>query len=171
MPFIHCRMVTGSVYAQRVRIARWPVCLPVTSRSADETTQRIRVFLPTGVAQPSEVDVFSGVCLSVCPQDNFRTTKQDDKLGGWVHCTEISPEFEGQGQRPKVKVTRDKKRKTAESSPLTMRSIGRAPQPSRTQHASRINRRYHCVPPGADGLRRWENQRMLSSSLLLLKSY
>ena len=24
-------------------------------------------------------------------------------------------------------------------------------------------RRYHCVPPGGDGLRRWQNQRMLSS--------
>jgi len=31
------------------------------------------------------------------------------KLGGYIHCTKISPEFEGQGQRSKVKVTRDKK--------------------------------------------------------------
>jgi len=35
--------------------------------------------LPTGVAQRSEVDVFSGVCLfvslPVCKHDNFRTIK------------------------------------------------------------------------------------------------
>jgi len=37
-----------------------------------------------------------------------------------VHCTEILPEFEFEGQQSKVKVTRDKKRKTVESSPLTM---------------------------------------------------
>jgi len=30
-------------------------------------------------------------------------------------------------------------------------------------YAARSNRRYHCVPPGGDGLCRWENQRMLSS--------
>jgi len=33
------------------------------------------------------------------------------KLGGYVHCTEISPEFECQGQRSKLKVTGDKKTK------------------------------------------------------------
>ena len=34
-------------------------------------------------------------------------------------------------------------------------------------YAARSNRRYHyhCVPPGGDELRRWENQRMLSSFL------
>ena len=78
------------------------------------------------------MDVFSGVCLFVCllvsvfvlPHDNFRTTKhKTNKLGSQVHCTEVSPEFEGQGQRSKVKVTRNKKNeKIAESSPLTMRS-------------------------------------------------
>jgi len=30
------------------------------------------------------------------------------------------------------------------------------------QHAA-TDDRYHCLPPGGDGLRRWENQRMLSS--------
>ena len=35
------------------------------------------------------------------------------KLGGSVHCTKSSPEFECQGQRSKVKVTGDKKRKSA----------------------------------------------------------
>ena len=60
------------------------------------------------------MDVFSGVCLFVnvfvCPHDNFRTTKlRTIKLGGYVRCTKISPEFEGQGQKSKVKVTRDKK--------------------------------------------------------------
>jgi len=41
------------------------------------------------------VDVFSGVCLFVCQHDNFRTIKRRMiKLGGYVHCTKISPEFE-----------------------------------------------------------------------------
>ena len=31
------------------------------------------------------------------------------KLGGYVHCTKISPEFEFWGQRSNVKVTGDKK--------------------------------------------------------------
>ena len=35
------------------------------------------------------------------------------KLGSYVHSTKISPEFECQGQRSKVKVTGDKKRKSA----------------------------------------------------------
>ena len=101
------------------------------------------------------------------PHDTFRTTKHRTiKLGGYVHCIlgtlyKISPEFEGQGQRSKVKVTKDKKRKTAESSPLTMHS--RACVVARP-YAARSNRRYHCVPPGGDGLRRWEDQGMLSSS-------
>jgi len=102
------------------------------------------------------------VCQCVCPHDNSRTTKRRTiKLRGLVHCTKISSEFEGQDQRSKVKVTRDKKeRKAAESSPLTMHS--RACAVARP-HAARSNRRYHCVPPEGDGLRRWENQRMLSS--------
>jgi len=33
------------------------------------------------------------------------------KLGGYVYSTKISAEFECQGQRLKVKVTEDKKRK------------------------------------------------------------
>jgi len=33
------------------------------------------------------------------------------KLGGYLHCTKISPEFECQDQRSKVKVTGDKKTK------------------------------------------------------------
>jgi len=61
------------------------------------------------------------VCQCVCQHDNFRTTKRRMiKLGGSVHCTKISPEFEGQGQRSRSPGT--KKRKTAESSPLTMHS-------------------------------------------------
>ena len=52
------------------------------------------------------------VCLSM--HDNFRTTKRSRiKFGDEVHCTKISPEFEGQGQRSKVKVTRDKKTKNS----------------------------------------------------------
>jgi len=49
-----------------------------------------------------------------------------------VHCTKTSPEFECQGQRSKVKITGDKKRKAAESSPLTMHNnacaVGRKQQ-------------------------------------------
>jgi len=60
----------------------------------------------------------------------------------------------------KVKVTTNKKRKTAESSPLTMHS--RACAVARPYAAS-SNRWYHCKPPGGEGLRRWENQDMLSS--------
>jgi len=64
----------------------------------------------------------ASVCLSVClfvrlfvcQHDNFRTIKRRMmKLGSQMHCTVISPEFECQGQRSKVKVTGDKKRKSA----------------------------------------------------------
>ena len=48
------------------------------------------------------------VSLFVCQHDNFRTIKGSMmKVGGQVHCTKISPEFEFGGQRSKVKVTRD----------------------------------------------------------------
>ena len=74
-----------------------------------------------------------------------------------MHSTKISPEFECQRQRPKVKVTRDKKRKTAESSPLTMHSkacaVGGAQQAATDDTTAWL--------PGGDRLRRWENQRML----------
>jgi len=103
----------------------------------------------------------ASVCQCVCLHDNFRTTKHRTiKLVDYVHCTKLSPEFEGQGQRSKVKVTKDKKkRKTAESSPLTVHS--RACAVARPYAAS-TNKRYHCVAAWGDGLRRWENQRMLS---------
>ena len=40
------------------------------------------------------------VCQFVCPHDNFPTTKRRTiKLGGQVHCTKVSPEFEGQGHQ------------------------------------------------------------------------
>ena len=50
------------------------------------------------------------VCLFVCQRDNFRTTK---RLNLAVTCIlqKISPEFECQGKRSKVKVTGDKKTK------------------------------------------------------------
>jgi len=53
-----------------------------------------------------------------------------------------------------------KKRKTAEPSPLTMHS--RACAVARPYAAS-SNGRYHCVAARGYWLRRWENQRMLSS--------
>ena len=104
------------------------------------------------------------VCHYVCMHDNFETTKRRTiKLGGQVHCTKISPEFEGQDQTSTS--PRTKKRKTAESSLLTMHS--RACALAR-RYAARSNRRYHGVPLGGDGLRRWENQRTLSSFVLIL---
>jgi len=100
-----------------------------------------------------------------------------------VQCTKISPEFVCQGQRSKVKVTRDKNEKTAESSPLTVHSKACATAP----YAAGSSRLYHCVAAGgdrvtavqADGglrerssvtlrppvLRRWENQRILFALL------
>jgi len=56
----------------------------------------------------SAASVCQFVCLFV--NDNFRTIKRRmTKLGGYVHSTKISPEFEFQGYRLKVKVTGDKK--------------------------------------------------------------
>jgi len=98
--------------------------------------------------------------------------------------------------KSKVKVTRDKKRKTAESSLLTMHSKAW----TTASYAARSSRLYHCVTAGGDGdgtlsppavhadsglqerssgvqssgalhppvLRHWENQRVLSSYLLRL---
>ena len=52
------------------------------------------------------------VCLFVCQHDNFRTIKHRMmKLSGYVRCTKISPEFERRGQRSKVKVTGNKKKR------------------------------------------------------------
>ena len=46
----------------------------------------------------------ASVCQCVCPHDKFRTTKlRTMKLGGYVHRTKISPEFECEGKRSKVK--------------------------------------------------------------------
>jgi len=63
------------------------------------------------------------------------------------------------GQRSKVKVTGTKKRKTAESCPLTMHS--RACAVGRTQQAAADDTT--AWPPMGDGLRGCENQRVLSS--------
>ena len=63
-----------------------------------------------------------------------------------MHCTKISPEFVCEGQTSKVKVTRDKKRKTAETSPLTVHSKACASAP----YATCSSRRYHCIPAGGD---------------------
>jgi len=76
-----------------------------------------------------------------------------------VHYTQISAVFECQGQRSKVKVTRDIIQETAESSPLTMHSKVRAiggMQQAATDDTT-------ASPPGGDRLRRWVNQRMPSS--------
>jgi len=57
------------------------------------------------------------------------------KLGGYMHSTKISPGFECQGQRSKVKVTGDKKQRSAAFSSgvvlwgavLVWRTLGRGP--------------------------------------------
>jgi len=60
-----------------------------------------------------------------------------------MHCTKIcSPEFEGQGQRSKVKITEDKKRKSAALCSRVVLALGR-------------------ISPSV--LCRWENQHMLYS--------
>jgi len=52
------------------------------------------------------------VCQFLCLHNNFQTIQlRMIKLGGYVHCTKILPEFECQGQRSKVKVTGDKNEK------------------------------------------------------------
>ena len=82
-----------------------------------------------------------------------------------MHCTKISPVFVFGGQRSNVKGqgNRGQKRKTAESSPLTVHS--KACAVGRKQQAATDDT--IAWPPGGDGLRRWENQRMQSSCWLL----
>ena len=44
------------------------------------------------------------LAASVSPHDNFRMTKRRTiKLGGYVHCTKILPELEGQGHQGQKK--------------------------------------------------------------------
>ena len=81
-----------------------------------------------------------------------------------MHYTKISPEFECQGQRSKVKVTRDKKMPLALLTPpgayewyaLAANNV----QQHRRAHFVAVRSVFGCRPPV---LRRWENQRMLSS--------
>jgi len=75
------------------------------------------------------------------------------KLGSYVHSTKISPEFECQGQRSKVKVTGDKKTKKC-GILFGSRILWRSPRAAFF---------FGSGPLGRCPLRRWENQRMLSS--------
>jgi len=102
------------------------------------------------------------VCFFVCQHYNFQTIKRRMvKLGSYVHCTKISPEFECQRSRS----LGTKKGKTSESSPLTVHS--KACTVGLTQQAATDNT--IAWSPRGDGsarwwrLRRWENQCMLSS--------
>jgi len=53
-------------------------------------------LLPTGIAQRSEVDVFSSICLFV-----NTITSERLNVGWWnLHCTKLSPEFKFGGHRP-----------------------------------------------------------------------
>ena len=54
------------------------------------------------------------VCQFFCVFINTTTSERRMmKLGGWVHGTKISPDFECQLQKSKAKVTRDKNEKSA----------------------------------------------------------
>jgi len=84
--------------------------------------QHILAYL-VPIAQRSDVGVVSGVCLFVSLSVRAITSERLN-VGRWnlaVRCvTKISPfEFEGQGQRSKIKVIEDRKtKKTADSSRL-----------------------------------------------------
>jgi len=93
----------------------------------------------------------ASVCLSVCQHDNFLTIKRGMmKLGGYVHCTKILPEFEYLGQR-----SRSPGQKTKKCSILFRScSMGRGPRAAFFLEGA---------PSLVALLRRWENQRMLSS--------
>jgi len=62
------------------------------------------------------MDVFSGICLSVClfvcQHDNWRTIRPKRRMmkrDGYDHSTKISPEFERQGQRSRSPGTKNQK--------------------------------------------------------------
>jgi len=98
----------------------------------------------------------ASVCLSVFLQDNMRTIKRMMKLGGYRHCTKISPVFDCHGQRSKVKVIGDKKTKKC-GILFGSRTLGRGPRAA-----------FFREPSSGALLRRWENQRMLSNSYVYL---
>jgi len=143
----------------------------------------------------SAASVCLSVCLFVCLHDNFRTIKRRMmKLGRYVHCTKILVEFEFGDQRLKVKVTRDKNAFSVADTPgayewyaLAANSL----QQQRTglfrgcqgvfsgacvrcvfgESSLALVSKYVmqlCRPPV---LRRWENQRMLSSCLSVCLSF
>ena len=98
----------------------------------------------------------ASVCLFVCPHDNFQMTKR--RTMKLCIVQKSHPSF-------KVKVTRDKKKqKSAESSPLTVHSttcaVGCMQQAATGDTI--------VWPPRGDGLCRWENQHLLSSSAIRL---
>ena len=79
-----------------------------------------------------------------------------------VHCTKISPEFKGRGQKTKIKVTRDKNNEKLLSHPHWQCTVRPAPYGGTQQAATGDT---IARPLGVDRLRRWENQRMRSSGL------
>jgi len=109
------------------------------------------------VAQRSEVGVFIGVCLFVCQHENFRTIKHRMmKLGDQMRCTKISPEFECQGERSRSPGTI--KNENVQHFVRDSSSEARSLRSSVAVFRERSS--------GRRLLRRWENQRMLSSSLV-----
>ena len=117
-------------------------------------------LLLTGVAYRGEVDIFSGVCLFVCQSvclshDNFRTIKRRmTKLGGWVHCTKKLARV--RMSRSKVKGQGHRGQKNTKKCGILFgsRPLGRGPPAACFSGV---------VLWGRGPLRRWENQRMLSS--------
>ena len=103
--------------------------------------------------------VFLCVCLFVCQfVSMFVRMITSERLN--VGRSNLSVRHIVQKSRPSLKVRikgqghQEQKTKNFWVTPI---AIGRS------LHAARSNRRYHCVPPGSDGLRRWENQHMMSS--------
>ena len=100
----------------------------------------------------SAASVCLSVSLFVCQHDNFQTIKRRMmKLGGEVHCTKISSEFECQGERSKVKVIGDKK----------CEKVLHFVRESSSGARSLCNIFSRAVLGSL--LRRWENRHMLSS--------
>jgi len=66
-----------------------------------------------------------------------------------VHCIKVSPDFECQGQSQGHR--RQKKRKNAESSPMTMRGNLVRRRMRCRPYAALSSRRLHCVAAGGDG--------------------
>jgi len=101
----------------------------------------------------SVVSVCLSVCLFVCQHDNFPAIKyRIMKLGSYLHCTKISPEFECEGQRSRSPGQKMKSLPFCAGVVLCAAVLVR-----------HFVRQWPSWLGRPSVLRRWENQRMLSS--------